>query len=92
MLSLPFPVFVGLYGLIHTARLDSAIDCMYIPYAAAKYGKKCADALFKECGGVFVEADGDTLPAAYTEDDMLAAQARMDAIIKKKKERGTNGL
>ena len=56
-LSLPYPVFFELFGLIRRVRLDSAIDEMYTPYAAAKYGGKCSKTLFDGRGSMYLNSD-----------------------------------
>jgi hypothetical protein len=45
-LSLTYPVFISLFGLIRQTRFDATIDEFYTPYAAAKYGGKCHKFLF----------------------------------------------
>ena len=51
-LSLSFPVFLELFGLIRRVRYDAAIDEFYLPYAAAKAGGRSAKRLFKGVGDV----------------------------------------
>lgn len=53
-LSLPYPVFFELFGLIRRVRLDSAVDEFYTPYAAAKFGGKCSKMLFNGRGSMYL--------------------------------------
>ena len=84
-LSLSFPVFISLYGLIRQTRYDAAIDEFYTPYAAAKYGGKCHKFLFDGRGGFTV--NGSTKIEASDEEitpEMIErANARLKAEIEK---------
>lgn len=77
-LGLTWPVFIDLFELIKRVRLDNAVDGMYIPYSAAKYGKDCARALFDGRGTYYLK--GDVPQYTYSEEDVKRARARMRRI------------
>ncbi|MGE4300814.1 MAG: hypothetical protein AB7F40_04335 [Victivallaceae bacterium] len=56
-LSLPWPVFMSMFGLIRRVRMDNAIDSMYTPYCAAKYGGTASRFLFDGRGSYHLEDD-----------------------------------
>ena len=56
-LSLSFPVFLDLFDLIRRVRYDAAIDGVFMPYSAAKFGGKCSKALFDGRGSVIMGKD-----------------------------------
>lgn len=82
VLSLSFPVFFELFGLIRRVRCDSAIDEVYLPYAAAKYGGKCQRNLFDGRGSFFLSSSSSGKEAkGYTKAELKAAQEKAQRII-----------
>lgn len=79
-LSLSWPVFIELFSLIRRVRLDNAIDAMYVPYGAAKYGEDCSRALFDGRGSFFLIDAGETTAYRYSPEDVAAARARWERI------------
>ncbi len=67
VLSLSYPVFMSLFGLIRRIRFDSAIDEFFTPYAAAKYGGKCSKHLFAGRGS-FLLKNTENDAAGVTEE------------------------
>ena len=59
-LSLSFPIFMDLFELIRRVRYDAAIDGVFTPYCAAKFGGKCAKALFDGRGSIILGATEST--------------------------------
>ncbi len=68
-LNLTYPVFFELGLMIDRIRADQTIDEIYSGYSAAKYGKACAENLFKRRGSFTIRPE--TLP--YTDDDLKKA-------------------
>ena len=82
VLSLSFPVFFDLFGLIRRVRCDSAIDQVYLPYAAAKYGGKCQRNLFDGRGSFFLNTTSSgKAPKGYTRAELKAAEEKARRII-----------
>lgn len=79
-LSLSYPVFFDLFGLIRRVRLDNAIDSFYIPYGAAKYGKSLSKALFDGRGDFVIREERKPVP--ITKSAYRRAYKQMDEIIK----------
>ena len=85
-LSLPYPVFFELFGLIRRVRLDSAIDEMYTPYAAAKYGGKCSKMLFDGRGSMYLKAEKKTFAHEEITPEMIdKAHEKLKKIIADRK-------
>lgn len=84
-LSLTFPVFISLFGLIRKARYDAAIDEFYTPYAAAKYGGKSHKFLFEGRGSFIVNGSKsiDVSDEEITPEMVERANARLKAAIEK---------
>lgn len=82
MLSLTFPVFFDLFGLIRRVRMDAAIDEFYTPYGAAKFGGKCAAHLFDGRGSVTLEEEKST--QEVTEAMIRRANRKLRALMKKR--------
>ena len=61
-LNLTFPIFFELFPLISRARADAAIDGVYAPYAAAKYGGKMRKSLVDARGGFYLSSSGRPAP------------------------------
>ncbi len=80
-LSLPFPVFLYLTSIIKRIRADNAIDTVFIPYVAAKAGKKSVDDLFRTANGFFLDPPQVTIQEVITPEIMKAAEERMARII-----------
>lgn len=78
--SLTYPVFIELFGLIKRARLENAVDSFFVPYAAAKYGKDCANALFKGSGSLFLD-DKPEEEKKCTKKQINRAMRKLDEII-----------
>ena len=84
-LSLTYPVFISLFGLIRQTRFDAAIDEFYTPYAAAKYGGKCHKFLF-DGRGDFVINGTEQIKLSneeITPEMIERANARLRAEIEK---------
>ncbi len=63
---------------------------MYRAYAAAKYGGKCSDMLFKTCGSWYVDEDNNGTAHLYDRIDRNSAEYKhaqevLDKIVKNKK-------
>lgn len=87
VMSLTFPVFFNLFGLIRRIRMDSAIDEFYIPYAAVKFGGKCARNLFDGRGSITLSDHGDKSGAhEITEEMIRKANRKLRALMKKRQE------
>lgn len=56
-LNLTYPVFLNLFSLIRRIRFDAAIDQVYTPYAAAKYGGKASQHLFDGRGSFMLKSE-----------------------------------
>ena len=78
-LALTWPVFLDLFALIKRARLDNAVDAVYTPYCAGKYGKACTKFMLSGRGKWYVEEEPDY---SYSEEDLRRAQEVMDRTIK----------
>lgn len=87
MLSLSFPVFFDLFGLIRRVRMDAAIDEFYTPYGAVKFGGKCAAHLFEGRGSVTLADEGEK-PARQevTEAMIRKANRKLRALMKKRRQ------
>ena len=87
-LSLSFPVFLELFGLIRRVRYDAAIDEFYLPYAAAKAGGRSAKRLFKGVGDVMIPEEGiagaDGEPSL---EQVQRASRKLEQIIAERQER-----
>lgn len=59
-LNLTYPVFLNLFSLIRRIRFDAAIDQVYTPYAAAKYGGKTSQHLFDGRGSFTLKSEAQT--------------------------------
>lgn len=59
-LNLTYPVFLNLFSLIRRIRFDAAIDQVYTPYAAAKYGGKTSQHLFDGRGSFTLKNEAQT--------------------------------
>ncbi len=59
-LNLTYPVFLNLFSLIRKIRCDAAIDQVYMPYAAAKYGGKASQHLFDGRGSFTLKNEVET--------------------------------
>jgi hypothetical protein len=90
-LSLPYPVF---FELIRRVRLDSAIDEMYTPYAAAKYGGKCSKKLFEGRGSMYLGASDNKAFAheEITPDMIEKANQRLQKIIADRKKQAVEQI
>lgn len=80
VLSLTYPAFMELSGLVGRVRADSAIDVDYSAYCAGKYGKEAAESLF-EARGSFRLGGNPPKGApkgrpAYTDEELEAARRR----------------
>ena len=84
-LSLTYPVFISLFGLIRQTRFDAAIDEFYTPYAAAKYGGKCHKFLFDGRGDFVIDGTEKIKPSneEITPEMIERANARLRAEIEK---------
>lgn len=87
VLSLTFPVFFDLFGLIRRVRMDAAIDEFYTPYGAVKFGGKCAAHLFEGRGSVTLP-DGTEKPApqTVTQEMIRKANRKLRALMKKRQQ------
>ncbi|MCD8295471.1 MAG: hypothetical protein LUE27_09565 [Clostridia bacterium] len=85
-LSLTFPVFFDLFGLIRRVRLDAAIDEFYTPYGAAKYGGKCAAHLFDGRGSVTMCDGKDAKAPEVTGEMVKKANEKLRALMKSRHE------
>lgn len=79
VLSLTFPVFLNLFGLITRCRFDSAIDEFYTPYGAAKYGGKAQHHLFNVRGDIFIGHE----PEDVTPEMIERANAKLRKVMEK---------
>lgn len=84
-LSLTYPVFISLFGLIRQTRFDAAIDEFYTPYAAAKYGGKCHKFLFDGRGEFIINGSKKFAVSdeEITPEMIERANARLKAEIEK---------
>lgn len=80
-LSLPFPVFIDLFGLIRKVRADAAYDGVYLPYAAAKYGGKASKRLFESRGSVYIGEASKSPSVTVSRRQINQATKRFQAII-----------
>ncbi len=86
-LSLSFPVFLELFGLIRRVRYDAAIDEFYLPYAAAKAGGRSAKRLFKGVGDVILPEEGSTGTDEPSLELVQRASRKLEQIIAERQER-----
>ena len=86
VLSLSFPVFFDLFGLIRRIRMDAAIDEFYTPYGAIKFGGKCAEHLFKGRGSVILKEDTPRNTEEVTPDMIRKANRKLRALMKKRQQ------
>ena len=85
VLSLTFPVFFDLFGLIRRVRMDAAIDEFYTPYGAVKFGGKCATHLFDGRGSVtLTESEKNT--QEVTEAMIRRANRKLRKLMKQRQE------
>lgn len=85
-LSLTFPVFFDLFGLIRRVRLDAAVEEFYIPYGAVKFGGKCARHLFEGKGSVILSDSSEKPEQQMVTDDMVRkAQRKLRALMKSRR-------
>lgn len=86
-LSLTYPVFLDLFGLIHRIRMDAAIDEFYMPYGAAKYGGKCSKLLFDGRGSMYLGTTNRKGPEheEVTPEMIEKANERFKKIIESRK-------
>lgn len=82
VLSLSFPVFFDLFGLIKRVRYDSAIDEFYTPYAAVKFGGKCGKHLFDGRGSIILSDQNTQKPRDYTPEMLRRANRKLKALMK----------
>lgn len=61
VLSLSFPVFLNLFGLISRCRADAAVDEFYTPYGAVKFGGKASKHLFELKGEIYLEREKEKI-------------------------------
>lgn len=86
-LSLSFPVFLELFGLIRRVRYDAAIDEFYLPYAAAKAGGRSAKRLFKGVGDVILPEEGSAGADEPSLELVQRASRKLEQIIAERQER-----
>ena len=79
-LNLTYPVFLNLFSLIRQIRCDAAIDQVYTPYAAAKYGGKVSQHLF-EGRGSFTLKNEASQTADVTPEMIERANNKLRKII-----------
>lgn len=84
VLSLTFPVFFDMFGLIRRVRMDAAIDEFYTPYGAVKFGGKCATHLFDGRGSVTLTDDSEKSTQEVTEAMIRRANRKLRALMKKR--------
>lgn len=77
-LNLTWPVFLDLFTLIRRTRIDHAVDAVYTPYCAGKYGKACSKFMLDMRGKWYVEDEPDY---SYTEADLRHAYEVMARTI-----------
>ncbi len=69
---------------ISRARADAAIDEVFAGYSAAKYGRKCVDALFKAKGSIFENGEGTQEgQKAYSPEILALAERRANDLANK---------
>lgn len=86
-LALTFPVFFDLFGLIRRIRCDAAIDEFYQPYAAVKFGGKCARNLFDGRGTIILpDEDAASFAESCTPAMIRRANRKLRAIIRERRE------
>lgn len=81
-LSLSFPQFFDLFGLIKRIRYDAAVDEFYTPYAAVKFGGKCSKHLFDGRGSIILTNPDAPKVRDYTPEMMRKANRKLRAIIR----------
>lgn len=82
VLSLSFPIFFDLFGLIKRARADAAIDEFYTPYAAVKFGGKCGNHLFNSRGSIMLDNPDKPKPRDCTPEMVKKANRKLKALIR----------
>ena len=80
-LDLSFPVFFNLFTLISRVRADAAIDGVYIPYAAAKYGHAMKKHLFDTRGSFYLDSPRSGASPKCTKRLLAKANAELQAFI-----------
>ena len=85
-LSLSFPQFFDLFGLVKRIRHDAAIDEFYTPYAAVKFGGKCSKHLFDGRGSITLENPDTPKVRDYTPAMVRKANRKLKAIIKSRQD------
>lgn len=86
-LGLSWPVFFDLTALIRRVRYDNAIDSVFMPYGAAKYGKSFASDLFEGRGGYYLTPEEDLPKSDYTEADLKRAERKLRRIIREREKK-----
>ncbi len=84
-LNLSWPVFFDLTVMIRRIRYDNAIDSVFMPYSAAKYGKSFSSDLFDGRGSFYLAPDEQTY--TYTEEDWKKADRKLKRIIREREKR-----
>jgi len=82
VLSLSFPVFFDLFGLIKRVRADAAIDEFYTPYAAVKFGGKCGNHLFDARGSIMLDNPDKPKPRDYTPEMVKKATLKLKSLMR----------
>jgi hypothetical protein len=92
-LSLSYPVFFELINLVRRVRLDAAVDEMFTPYAAAKYGGKCSKALFDGRGSMYIGTEKKHFVHEDITPDMIEkANQRLQKIISDRKKQAVEQI
>ena len=87
VLSLTFPVFFDLFGLIRRVRMDAAIDEFYTPYGAVKFGGKCATYLFNGRGSITLPEEGEKSASQEVTKRLInKANRKLRALMKQRQE------
>lgn len=86
VLSLTFPVFFDMFGLIRRVRMDAAIDEFYTPYGAVKFGGKCASYLFDGRGSVTLTDESEKSTQEVTEAMIRRANRKLRKLMKQRQE------
>lgn len=89
-MSLTYPVFMSLFGLIRKVRYDQAIDQFFTPYAAVKC-PKTASRLFSERGDFTIGTAPD-LSAKASLEAVAKARRKLQRIIKARKQAAERSL
>ncbi len=81
-LSLSFPQFFDLFGLIKRIRYDAAIDEFYSPYAAVKFGGKCSKHLFNGRGSIMLDNSDAPKASDYTPEMVKKANRKLKKLMR----------